>query len=248
MVTLKKEILALFCVCCLISCKNLYPQKPEANQAHIVVFSKTLGYRHASIELGIESIKKLGIENHFLVDATEDSKVLTSNLKKYDAVVFLSPSGDIFNDAEQELFKNYIKNGGGFVGIHGATTAEYDWPWFGKFIGAYFDEHPKQQNATINVINHNHLATSFLDATWNTFDEWYNFKNLSANFHVLMMLDETSYIGGKHGENHPIAWYHNNEGGRMFYTALGHGDISYKDPLFLKHILGGIRYAIKKTE
>ena len=214
----------------------------------MVVFSKTLGFRHQSIEAGILSIKKLGLENDFLVDATENSDSLISKIQKYDAVIFLSPSGDIFNKIQQEIFKKYIQNGGGFVGIHGATTAEYDWQWYGNMIGAYFDNHPKQQNETIYIVDHNHPATTFLENSWHTFDEWYNFNKLSKDINILMTLDETSYTGGKHGNYHPIAWYHNYDGGRVFYTALGHADKSYTDPLFLKHILGGIHYAIGKKK
>tara|TARA_R110002049_G_scaffold308754_1_gene513871 strand:- start:9645 stop:10385 length:741 start_codon:yes stop_codon:yes gene_type:complete len=243
---IKQFTLILLCFCFFLSCKNSKPttkQKP-----HVIVFSKTLGYRHQSIEAGILSIQKLGHENGFTVDATENSDTLISNIKKYDAVIFLSPSGDVFDNEQQELFKNYIHNGGGFVGIHSATTVEYDWEWYGHMIGAYFDNHPKPQNATITIINHNHPATSFLENKWTTFDEWYNFNELSTDIQVLMTLDETSHSGGKHEKNHPIAWYQEYDGGRIFYTALGHDEKSYTNPLFLKHILGGIQYAIGKRK
>jgi type 1 glutamine amidotransferase len=246
LVIIKKITLAIICICCIFNCKNL--KVSSKKQPHVVVFSKTEWYRHQSIEAGILSIQKLGAENGFLVDATEDSDTLVSNIKKYDAVIFLSPSGEIFTDTQQELFKEYIQQGGGFVGIHGATTAEYEWEWYGKMIGAYFDNHPQKQDATIHIVNHKHPATSFLKNTWKTFDEWYNFNKLSTDIRVLMTLDETSYTGGKHGDYHPIAWYHEYDGGRIFYTALGHGEKSYSDPLFLKHILGGINYAIGKRK
>ncbi|MFB9056389.1 ThuA domain-containing protein [Mariniflexile ostreae] len=240
---IKNHILIVFGLCCLFSCKNAIIPKSEGKEIQVIVFSKTLGFRHSSIEKGITSIQKLGRDNGFHVDTTENSDTLISNIKNYDAVIFLSPSGDIFSNEQQDAFKTYIQNGGGFVGIHAATTAEYDWPWYGTMIGAYFDDHPKPQPATLNIVNHNHPASSFLENQWYTFDEWYNFKSLSTSIQVLITIDETSYTGGKHGENHPIAWYHNFEGGRIFYTALGHADASYSDPLFLKHILGGIAYA-----
>jgi type 1 glutamine amidotransferase len=248
MVFIKKRTLLFFGICCLLGCKNSKAPNTDSKKPQLIVFSKTLGYRHASIETGIESIKKLGLENGFIIDATENSDSLISNIETYQAVIFLSPSGDIFNDNQQEAFKNYIHNGGGFVGIHGATTAEYEWEWFGQMIGAYFDNHPKQQNATMHIVNHNHPATSFLSESWVTFDEWYNFNKLSTDINVLMTLDETSYSGGKHGNNHPIAWYQNFEGSRVFYTALGHGEKSYTDPLFMRHILGGINYALGKNK
>lgn len=248
MISIKNHLLLAFSICCLYNCKNSKISKVNHKEIQIIVFSKTLGFRHTSIEDGINSIKKLGLENGFLVDATENSDTLVSNINKYDAVIFLSPSGDIFTDKQQKIFMDYIQQGGGFVGIHGATTVEYDWAWYGNMIGAYFDGHPKPQNATVHVVNHEHPATSFLENEWQTFDEWYNFKSLSTKTHVLMTLDETSYSGGKHGVYHPIAWYQTYDGARIFYTALGHAEKSYKDPLFLKHILGGILYATGKSK
>jgi len=215
---------------------------------NIVVFSKTKLYRHASIELGIESIKKLGIENNFQVRATEDADKLISYLKDSKVVVFLSTTGTIFNEAQKKVFKKFIKKGGGFVGIHAATDTEYNWPWYGKMIGAYFRSHPNQQEATIKIIDKHHLATNFLNQTWQKFDEWYNFKDINPNIRILLNLDESSYTGGKNGENHPIAWYHEYEGGRVFYTGLGHTKESYTDITFLKHLLGGIKYAMGQTK
>lgn len=213
-----------------------------------MVFSKTEGYRHDCIETGIKSIQKLGKENNFKVDMTEDSNVLISGLNNYDVIIFLNTTGDILANAQQEKFEKYIKKGGGFVGIHSAADTEYDWPWYGKLVGAYFLSHPKQQQATINVVNSEHLSTSFLGLKWSKFDEWYNYKNINTDINVLMKLDEKSYEGGKNGDNHPIAWYHKYEGGRVFYTGLGHTKKSYQDEKFLKHILGGINYAMGRSK
>jgi len=211
---------------------------------NVVVFSKTKMYRHESIEAGIESIKNLGAQHNFQVKATEDADVLMSLLKKSKVVIFLNTTGTLFNDKQKKTFKKYIKKGGGFVGIHAATDTEYNWPWYGAMIGAYFRSHPNQQEATIKIIDKQHLATNFLNQTWQKFDEWYNFKNINPDIKVLMQLDENSYSGGKNGENHPIAWYHEFEGGRIFYTGLGHTKESYTDVTFLKHLLGGIKYTM----
>ncbi|HHC79098.1 MAG TPA: ThuA domain-containing protein [Flavobacteriia bacterium] len=219
---------------------NSYAQKLPK----IIVFSKTQGYRHASIEDGIKSIATLGKENNFSVQATEDADELVSLLDSCKAVVFLSTTGDILNDAQQEKFKIFINNGGGFVGIHAAADTEYNWPWYGKMVGAYFESHPKRQQAKIKVVNHKHPATAFLGSEWLKFDEWYNYKEINPAIKVLMKLDESSYIGGKNGQNHPIAWYHKFDGGKVFYTGLGHTKASYQDATFLKHILGGIQYVI----
>lgn len=216
--------------------------------ASVMVFSKTEGFRHDCIEIGIESIQKLGKQNGFKVDMTEDSDVLISSLKKYDAIIFFNTTGDILTDSQQEKFENYIKKGGGFVGIHSAADTEYDWPWYGKLVGAYFLSHPKQQQASIKVVNTNHSSTFFLGKVWSKFDEWYNYKDINTDINILMKLDEKSYKGGKNGENHPIAWFHEYDGGQVFYTGLGHTKESYQDEKFLKHILGGINYAMGNSK
>ncbi len=224
-----------------ISINASFKKKPV-----VLVFSKTNGFRHASIPAGIAAIKKLGAENGFDVDATEDSTWFTKKkLKKYDALIFLSTSGKVFGHDEEEALQDYIHHGGGFVGIHGATTTEYDWPWYGRLVGAYFDKHPDPQQAKVLVVDKQHPSTYFLPDVWERKDEWYNFKNIGTDIHVLLKVDEHSYTGGKMGDNHPIAWYHEFEGGRSFYTAMGDAEINYtSDTVFLKHILGGIKYAM----
>ncbi|OKS87912.1 ThuA domain-containing protein [Mucilaginibacter polytrichastri] len=212
----------------------------------VLIFSKTAGYHHNSIAAGIPAIIKLGQENGFSVDTTTNAALFTeSNLKKYDAVIFLSTTGDVLNDEQQEAFKKYIESGKGFVGVHAATDTEYDWPWYGDLVGAYFKSHPKQQQATFHVVDRNFIATKHLPETWSRFDELYNFKYIAKGLHILITIDEKSYTGGENGDNHPMSWYHDYDGGRSFYTELGHTDESYVDPLYLKHLLGGIKYAAR---
>ena len=211
----------------------------------VIVFSKTMGFHHASIAVGIPAIIKLGKENSFDVDTTTDSKKFTyGNLKQYTAVIFLSTTGDVLNDTQQAEFEKYIRAGGGFVGVHSATDTEYDWAWYGNLVGAYFKSHPAQQEAVLHVTDHNFLATKGLPDNWKRFDEWYNFKWIAPGLHVLISIDEKSYKGGENGDNHPMSWYHEYDGGRAFYTELGHTDESYSDPLYLGHLLGGIKYAM----
>lgn len=132
------------------------------------------------------------------------------------------------------------------MGVHAATDTEYEWPWYGKLVGAYFTNHPKVQKAIIKVTDKKHPSTKLLPDVWEHTDEWYNFKDINPDMKVLAWLDEKSYEGGTNGNEHPIAWYHEYDGGRAFYTGLGHTEESYSDPLFLKHLLGGIQYAIGK--
>ena len=213
----------------------------------VLIFSKTAGYHHESIAVGISAIIKLGKENNFDVDTTTNSaKFTVNNLKQYAAVIFLSTTGDVLNDEQQKAFQQYIHSGGGFVGVHAATDTEYGWPWYGDLVGAYFKSHPKQQEATLHVVDRNFIATKHLPAEWKRFDEWYNYKYIAKGLHVLITIDEKSYTGGENGDNHPMSWYHEYDGGRAFYTELGHTNESYADPLYLKHLLGGIQYAIGK--
>src|SRR5205085_7678205 len=160
------------------------------------------------------------------------------------AVVFVSTTGDLFNEDQKEALKRYIASGHGYAGIHAASDAEYNWPWYNGLVGAYFESHPKIQEATINVVDPSNIATRHLPKEWKRTDEWYNFKSIRSDLHVLLTIDEKSYQGGKNGDFHPMAWYHTYEGGPAFYTELGHTEESYSDPLYLKHILGGIEYAI----
>ena len=232
---------------CLFLLASLVNNPGKKENPKILIFSKTNGYRHSSIPAGIAAIKKLGAENNFDVDATEDSTWFSSNtLGRYAALIFLSPTGTVFGPAEEKALQDYIHNGGGYVGIHAASDCEYKWPWYGSLVGAYFKSHPKQQQARLLVVDKDHPSTRSLPDVWERFDEWYNFFNISQEIHVLIKIDEHSYTGGENNDNHPMTWYHNFEGGRVFYTALGHTDESYSDPKYLAHLLGGINYAMGK--
>lgn len=190
-------------------------------------------------------IRELGANHDFSVEATEDATAFTpENLSQYEAVVWLSTTGDVLNDQQQAAFEQYVQAGGGYAGIHAASDTEYDWPWYGELVGAYFDSHPEIQEATVDVEDPAHPSTKHLPAEWTRTDEWYNYQsNPRANVHVLASLDESSYTGGNMGADHPIAWCHNYDGGRAWYTGAGHTEESYTEPAFRKHVLGGIRTA-----
>ncbi|MGW2712860.1 ThuA domain-containing protein [Streptomyces sp. NPDC001356] len=212
----------------------------------VLVFSKTAGFRHDSIPEGVAAVRQLGASGGFTVDATEDAGAFTrSTLRRYDAVVFLSTTGDVLDSAQQAAFEDYVHHGGGYVGVHAAADTEYDWGFYGGLAGAYFQSHPAIQPATVRVEDRAHPATSGLARTWNRTDEWYNYRsNPRDRAHVLASLDESSYTGGTMNGDHPIAWCQEYQGGRAFYTGGGHTKESYADPEFRRHLLGGIRYAI----
>ncbi len=224
--------------------------KKRDGEPKVLVFSKTMAFRHASIPAGIAAIQKLGADNHFAVDTTENAAAFSEeNLKQYSAVIFLSTTGDVLDAAQEAAFERYIQAGGGYVGIHAATDTEYDWGWYGKLAGAYFLSHPAgTPEADFHIKATNHPATSFFqDTVWHRTDEMYNFKKINPDLNVLLTIDESTYQGGLNGDYHPMAWYHEYDGGRAFYTALGHTDESFSEELYLKHVLGGITYAIGKN-
>jgi type 1 glutamine amidotransferase len=211
----------------------------------VLVFSKTAGFRHGSIPDGIKAVEKLGSENDFAVDATEDAeKFNDENLKKYAVVVFLSTTRDVLDDTQEKAFKKYINEGGGFAGIHAASDTEYDWPWYGKLVGARFKSHPRVQPADVVVSDRIHLSTRHLPPRWRRTDEWYDYQaKPDEGVHILATLDETTYKGGTMSNDHPIAWCHEFDGGRAWYTGGGHTKESFTEEAFLEHILGGIRWA-----
>ncbi|MFG3505070.1 ThuA domain-containing protein [Streptomyces sp. NPDC047821] len=211
----------------------------------VLVFSRTAGFRHDSIPAGIAALKELGATSNITVDATETAaQFTTSNLARYDAVVFLSTTGDVLNAEQQKAFENYVATGGGYVGVHAAADTEYDWEFYGGLVGAHFASHPHIQPATVRVEDHAHPATKDVPAAWERTDEWYNYRtNPRGQARILATLDETTYQGGTMKGDHPIAWCQSYRGGRAFYTGGGHTAASYAEPAFRRHLLGGLRYA-----
>jgi cytochrome c len=215
-----------------------------AQQYSVLVFSKTTGFRHSSIPNGIAAIQQLGLKNGFSVTATEDSSQFTAaNLSKYKAVVFLNTTGTVLDADQKAAFESYLRQGGGYAGVHSASDTEYDWPFYGRLVCAYFHSHPKIQAATVRITDRKHPSTASLPEVLTRTDEWYNFRsNPRGAAHVLALVDESSYTGGNMGD-HPVSWCHQFEGGRVWYTAMGHTEESYIEPAFLTHLLGGIRTA-----
>jgi type 1 glutamine amidotransferase len=234
---------ALVGLAVLAACDAPAPSAPDSPR--ILVFTRTAGFRHSSIPAGVAAIRDLGAAGGFAVDSTEDSALLTAgSFARYRALVFLNTSGDVLDEGQQRAVEDFIRGGGGFVGVHAAADTEYGWPFYGELVGAYFAGHPAIQPAVLRVVDRVHPATAKLDAVWSRTDEWYNFRtNPRPGVHVLLTLDESTYTGGTMGADHPIAWCHPVGAGRSFYTGGGHTEQSYAEPAFRAHLLGGIRYA-----
>ena len=240
-----KKLKSILLLCLFLSSTAVMAMsKPK----EILIFSYTKKYRHQSIETGIAALTKIAEEKGYAISATEKPEDINDkNLKRFKAIVFLNPTGsNVFNEAQKAAFQKFINKGGGFVGIHAATDFCYEWEWYGKLVGAYFTSHPKVQQADLHIKDNSHPSTKGLPEIWKHTDEWYNFKDFNPNVKVLITADEKSYQGGKMPDFHPVSWYHDYDGGRVFYTALGHTKECYTDDLFLKHISGGLDYVLSK--
>jgi type 1 glutamine amidotransferase len=225
----------------------------------ILVFSRTAGYRHESIPAGLTALADLGDANNFAVTATEEVGCFTRDgLRPYAAVVFLNPSGEVFADEHRRAFEEYIRGGGGFVGVHCAANTETTWPFYGDLVGARFTDHPPIQPATLRVDDRGHPATAHLVEAWPRTDEWYNFDHQPrGTARVLLSVDESEYEGGTMGNQHPIAWCYEprrdardeqQRSGRAFYTALGHTVECYAEPAIRAHLLGAISWVTQAID
>ena len=223
--------------------RDLDPMTPPPPVSfQVLVFHKTAGFRHDSIPAGIAAITTLGLEHGYSVEATDDASVFTeSGLADYDAIVFLSTTRDILDAGQEQAMESFIEAGNGFVGIHSATDTEYDWSWYGGLVGAYFANHPATQSATIDVVEPTHPTMQGLPPSFVRFDEWYDFRSVPGpGVTILATLDESSYVGGNMGDPHPIVWAHEYDGGRSFYTAFGHTEETFSEPIVLTQLNNAI--------
>ncbi len=224
-----------------------------AAEPKILLFSHSTGYRHASIEPGIAAIQGLGAREKMTVIPSADPGVFTpEGLRGFDAIIFLStstdpkkPESEWFQGPRREALQAFVRRGGGIVGIHAASDSHYHWRWYGRMIGGHFAKHPPGTPAgNLKVVDRNHTATKGVAPTMRRVDEWYYFDDYNPETKVLVTLDPTS-IGEKDVNPNPISWAHEFEGGRVFYTAMGHTVETYSDRNFLNHLAGGLRWVMK---
>jgi type 1 glutamine amidotransferase len=240
---------AVVLILVLTGCREGPEPAPAAEQTRdafsVLVFTRTTGFRHASIEDGVAAIRELGVANGFTVEATEDpTRIAEGALERFQVVVFLSSTGEPLDPAQRDALQRWVGRGGGWVGVHAAADAMYDWPWYGDLVGAWFRRHPRVQQATVRITDREHPSTRSLPTAWTRTDEWYDFRdNPRGRAQVLAVVDESTYQGGGMGADHPVSWCHQLGRGRSWYTALGHTKASWSEPLFLAHVLGGIRWA-----
>ncbi len=246
---------------------NLFYSIPITAQKQFkaLLITETAGWHHESIQNGVAAINELAASHNFEVHRQQNAiKITEEGLKDMDVVIFLSTTADIFDNDEQVAFEKYIQSGKGYVGIHAASDTEYNWEWYTKLVGRMFHIHPVQQTAKLNIIEHNFPGLEHFPDTLLWTDEWYEFgEEKVTDLHYLVTVDETTFdpkvtwknrdpdtngnmvdrVGTGMGKFHPISWYHEFDGGRSFYTALGHIEKVYENQWFLDHLYGGIYYA-----
>lgn len=218
----------------------------------ILVFTRTLGFRHLSIGDAQTFFHALPAEEGIRASVTEDPTVFNDDfLARFEVIVFVNTTGDVLEEAQQAAVERFVRSGKGYVGVHSAADTEYQWPWYGRLVGAYFRSHPLLP-VTVDVTTEDdtHPATEHLEPKFSFTDEIYNFdRNPRRDNSILLTVDETGFIypntdrGPSMGADHPIAWYKEFEGGRSFYTNLGHQQGTWALPAFQKHLLAGIRWA-----
>jgi type 1 glutamine amidotransferase len=238
----------------LITAVSLSGTASAAPARKLLIFSETTGFRHASIEAGISAFRAMGQRLGMQVQASEDSAVFTpAGLADVAAIVLLSnttkrndAATDYFTPAQRAAFEAYVHRGGGVVGIHAATDSHYHWPWYGRMIGARFERHPQgTPTGVIRIVDPRHPANATLPPSQRRTDEYYYFADYNPEMHLLATLDPAS-IGEADVNPNPISWAHEFEGGRIFYTAMGHTPESFSEPFFLRHVENGLKWAMRK--
>ena len=221
---------------------------------NLLVFSHSTGWRHSSIPPGVAALQQLGADRGYVVTASEDPDIFSpGGLDRFDAIVFLSTttkhddaSSEWFTGSRREALQAFVQRGGGVVGIHAAADSHYSWPWFGELFGARFTSHPPgTPTGSITVVDPDHPSMAGLAPTLERADEWYYFQDYDPTMHLLITLDPAS-IGEQDVNPNPIAWVHEFEGARVFYTAMGHTDESYADPWFLQHVGQGLDWVLDR--
>lgn len=230
---------------------------PCFSRGHVLIYTKNgKGFVHDNIAASVESLKEICQANKWTCEVSDDPGIFTQEkMATFDVLVFSNTNNEAFDtDAQRQVFKSYIQSGGGFVGIHSACGSERKWPWFWANLGGKFVRHPKLQPFDIKVIDKTDPSTQHLPDIWKWEDECYFINHLNPDMHVLLAVDletvddngKATYPGEVFGRYFPLCWSHKFEGGRQWYTALGHKISHYQDPNFKKHLAGGIRWAMTK--
>lgn len=227
-------------------------------KVQVLLYTKNgKGYVHDNIPNSIEAIKALAAQNGFKLDVSEDPGVFTEeNLKKYDALIFSNTNNNVFDtDAQKVAFMRYIQAGGGFMGIHSASGTERQWKWFKQCLGGTFFFHEPYKRFDVVILDHSHPSLAHLPERWSKEDECYYLKEMNVDLTVLAVNDMSVFLDKANprrpntfGNVFPSVWCQEFDGGRQWYTSLGHNKEDYKTPEFRQHILGGLQWVIGKQK
>lgn len=221
----------------------------EGPSFHVLVFSKTAGFRHDSIETGQQALKEIAAQKGFEVETTEDPANFNADkLGKVQAVVFLNTTGDVLDGPQQTAMENFIRGGGGYVGIHSAADTEYDWPFYGELVGAWFLRHPSIQEAKVKNEGPDDATVAMWPAEFTRTDEWYDYRtNPRSKVKVLLSMVTDSYKDSAMPDDHPITWCHEMDKGRAWYTGFGHTKETYADPKFREMIYQALLWVTRNS-
>jgi uncharacterized protein len=226
----------------------------QSKQFKVLLITTTQGWHHESIHAGVLAIQQLGQRNFFDVELLHNPNGFNDAfVAQFKVIIFLNTTGDIFDSTKQKVMERFIQSGKGYVGIHSASDTEYDWEWYNRLVGRMFHIHPAIQTAKLNVLDPTFPGIMGFEQAGLWTDEWYEFgPEKVSDLNYILSIDETSYNpkaewGAKKavgmGKLHPMSWYHTFDGGRSFYTALGHMPAMFSNPVFLNHINAGIYWA-----
>lgn len=261
---MKNIIVALLCLFTVVNLQaNSLENETVKKRKKVLIFTKNglslngqKGYVHKNIPASIKALEEICKLEKIETTASEDISLFTDyNLAKYDLIIFSNANNEVFDTEEQkQAFQRYVRNGGGFIGIHSANAVERDWPWYWALVGGKFIRHAPHQKFDVVVTDSKHPSTEFLNKKWVVDDECYYSNNLNPDIHVLLSADMTTvedkkkseYPNTIFGNFFPLCWSHEFDGGRQWYTALGHDSETYKDPIFRKHLRGGILWVLEK--
>lgn len=258
---MKKIVIGLLCLFTVTSLHANYTNIIKKKQ-HVLIFTKNglslngkKGFVHKNISSSIKALKEICELEKIETTASEDTSVFTdSNLAKYDAIIFSNANNEVFDTEEQkQAFQKFIRNGGGFVVIHSSIAVARDSPWYWELAGGKFVRHAPHQVFDVVATDPNHPSTEFLDDKWTVDDECYYTNHLNPDIHVLLSADMTTiqdkkrseYPNDIFGDYFPLSWSRESGKGRIWYTGLGHDAKTYNDPIFRKHLKGGILWALK---
>ena len=224
------------------------------SQYKLLVLAMPGKYHYEYLPIARDSLERLAKLHAFELNYTSKPQALDGDLRQYAAVMFLNTPGEELNAAQRSRFEAYMRGGGNAIVVHrAAITPPGEWPWYERLVGRRVGVHPMLQTGVVTTIDPGFPATFGIPARWIWSDEFYVTTNpFDVTIDPVLNVDESSYdptkiwpgqVSKGMGEQHPVAWHHRYEAGRVFVTTLGHNGEMYRDPQYLAHLMGGIYWA-----